>query len=351
MSLRLALIGAGRMGAHHARVVSQSPGVALDVVIDRDAGRAELVASLGGARHGTDCDLALGCDAAIVATNAETHSDVAATLLGAGIPLLVEKPLSPLLGEARLIVEASCRLGVPVSCGFVERYNPVVRTAERLMQEDFGPALHLVAIRHSPPPEAPLKAPDNPEAALKALDNGDANRVQTGLSVVHDLLIHDVDLALRLSAGGWTGQAVGGIWASPWTATAEIADCTLLLSGGAVATCSASRMSQRKVRSLSVATERAMLELDLLRRTITVYQHVGHLTALDDAGYRAQTVMDLPFVREAGEPLALQLAHFLALVRGEADPDLERASLLGPHEAVAVLEDQAIGGLARAMPA
>ena len=89
MSLRLALIGAGRMGAHHARVVSQSPGVALDVVIDRDAGRAELVASLGGARHGTDCDLALGCDAAIVATNAETHSDVAATLLGAGIHLLV----------------------------------------------------------------------------------------------------------------------------------------------------------------------------------------------------------------------------------------------------------------------
>ena len=99
MSLRLALIGAGRMGAHHARVLSQSPGVALDVVIDRDAGRAELVASLGGARHGTDHDLALGCDAAIVATNAETHAGVAATLLGAGIPLLIEKPLSPLLGR------------------------------------------------------------------------------------------------------------------------------------------------------------------------------------------------------------------------------------------------------------
>jgi predicted dehydrogenase len=338
MSLRLALIGAGRMGAHHARVVSQSPGVALDVVIDRDAGRAELLASLGGARHGTDHDLALGCDAAIVATNAETHADVAAALLGAGIPLLIEKPLSPLLGEARLIVETSRRLGVPVSCGFVERFNPVVRTAQRLMHEDFGPALHLVGIRHSPPPEAPLKAPND-------------NQPAAGLSVVHDLLIHDIDLALRLSAGGWTGQAVGGIWASPWTATAEIADCTLLLAGGAIATCSASRMSQRKVRSLSVATERAMLELDLRRRTITVYQHVGHLTALDDAGYRAQTVMDLPFVREAGEPLALQLAHFLALVRGEADPDLERASLLGPHEAVAVLQDQAIGGLARAMPA
>jgi predicted dehydrogenase len=327
MSLRLALIGAGRMGAHHARVVSQSPGVGLDVVIDRDAGRAELVASMAGARSGTDLDLALDCDAAIVATNAETHWEVAADLLSAGIPLLVEKPLSPLLDEARLIVGTSRSLGVPVTCGFVERFNPVVRTAERLMQEDFGPALHLVGIRHSPPDAA------------------------GGLSVVHDLLIHDVDLALRLCAGGWTGQAVGGIWTSPWTGTAEIADCTLLLEGGTVATCSASRMSQRKVRSLSVATERAMLELDLLRRTITVYQHVGHLTALGDAGYRAQTVMDLPFVREAGEPLALQLAHFVALVRGEADPELERASLLAPHEAMALLQDQAIGGLVQAVPA
>jgi predicted dehydrogenase len=327
MTLRLALIGAGRMGAHHARVVSQSPGVALDVVIDRDPGRAELVASLAGARHGGDPDLALGCDAAIVATNAETHWEVAASLLGAGIPLLVEKPLSPRLEEARLIVGTSHSLGVPVTCGFVERFNPVVGTAERLMQEDFGPALHLVGIRHSPPDAA------------------------GGLSVVHDLLIHDVDLALRLCAGGWTGQAVGGIWASPWTGTAEIADCTLLLGGGTVATCSASRMSQRKVRSLSVATERAMLELDLLRRTITVYQHVGHLTALGDAGYRAQTVMDLPFVREAGEPLALQLAHFLALVRGEADPGLERANLLAPHEAVALLQHQAIGGMVQAVPA
>src|SRR2546425_6028719 len=108
---------------------------------------------------------------------------------------------------------------------------------------------------------------------------GVATGGQRGLSVGHALLSHDAALAFRLSAGGWTGQAVGGIWASPETATAEIADCTLLLAGGAVATCSASRMSQRKVRSLSVATERAMLELDLLRRTITVYQHVGHLTA------------------------------------------------------------------------
>ena len=341
MSMRLALIGAGRMGAHHARVISQSPGVALDVVIDRDPGRAELVASLAGARHGADADLALGCDAAIVATNAETHWEVAADLLSAGIPLLIEKPLSPSLEEARIIVGTSHSLGVPVTCGFVERFNPVVKTAERLMHDDFGPALHLVGIRHSPPPEAPLKAPNDNEP----------NGRQAGLSVVHDLLIHDVDLALRLCAGGWTGQAVGGIWTSPWTGTEEIADCTLLLEGGTVATCSASRMSQRKVRSLSVATERAMLELDLLRRTITVYQHVGHLTALGDAGYRAQTVMDLPFVREAGEPLALQLAHFMALVRGEADPELERASLLAPHEAVALVQDQAIGGLVQAVPA
>lgn len=314
MSLRIALIGAGRMGTHHARVISQAPDATLGVVIDRERSRAELVASLAGAPVADDLGAALACQAAVVATNAETHHDLALTLMEAGIPVLVEKPLSPSLAEVRAMVGASRMLGVPMTCGFVERFNPVVRTAQRLMQDDFGPALHAVGIRHSPPDAA------------------------GGLSVVHDLLIHDVDLALRFCAGEWPGTAVGSTWVSPRTAVPEIADCTLQTAGGAVATCSASRMGQRKIRTHTLATERALLELDLLRRTITVYQHVGYLAALDDAGYRAQTVVDLPFVREAGEPLALQLAHFLALVRGEADPEVERASLVAPHEAVAMLD-------------
>jgi len=325
MSLRIGLIGAGRMGANHARVVSQSADATLEVVVDREGTRAELIASLAGARFSTDPREALACDAAIVATGAETHAEVALAFLEAGLPLLVEKPLSPLLEEARLTVATSRAAGVPLACGFVERFNPVVRTAERLMADDFGPALHCVAIRHSPPDAA------------------------GGLSVIHDLLIHDVDLALRLCAGSWAGEAVGGVWISPATGVPEIADCTLRLAGGALATCSASRMAQRKTRSLSLATEPAMVELDLLRRTITVYQHVGHFAALDDAGYRAQTVMDLPVVREAREPLALQLAHFLALVREEADADAERNGLLAPHEAVARMQERAIGLVTRAV--
>lgn len=316
MSPRVALIGAGRMGTNHARVIAASPEASLAVIVDTDLGRAELLASLSGAPASCDLEDALACDAAVVATNVGSHLEIATALMEAGVPVLVEKPLAGHLEEVSAMVATSRRLGVPMACGFVERFNPVVRTALRQMQ-DYGPALHLVGVRHSPRDAA------------------------GGVSVVHDLLIHDVDLALQLCTGTFAGQVTGGTWTSPQTGVAEIADCTIQLSGGAMATCSASRMSQRKVRSLTLATERAMLDLDLLRRTITVYQHVGHLAALDDAGYRAQTVMDLPFVREAGEPLALQLAHFLTVARGESDPEEERATLLAPHEVVALLEAQA----------
>jgi predicted dehydrogenase len=313
MNARVALVGAGRMGTNHARVIAASPEASLAVIVDRDRGRAELLASLTGAPASSDLEDALACDAAVVATNVESHLEIATALMEAGVPVLVEKPLAGHLKQATTMVTTSRRLGVPMACGFVERFNPVVRTALRQMQ-DYGPALHVVGVRHSPRDAA------------------------GGVSVIQDLLIHDVDLALLLCAGDFQGSVTGGTWLSPQTGVAEIADCTIQLSGGAMATCSASRMSQRKVRSLTLATERALLELDLLRRTITVYQHVGHLAALDDAGYRAQTVMDLPFVRENGEPLALQLAHFLALARGEADPEAERATLLAPHEVLSALD-------------
>lgn len=315
--LKVGVIGAGRMGRHHARVLSRCPDTEVAVVIDVDPLRAELLASGFGCRASTRLEDACSCDAAVVATPPGDHLEVALPLLEAGIPLLVEKPLSEDLREARAIVEASRSRRVPLACGFVERYNPVVLAAARLM-EDAGPALHLVGLRHSPP---------DPVVAT---------------SVVHDLLIHDIDLALRMCAGGWAVEVAGGLWRGGPRGGVEIADCVLVTDAGAMATLSASRMGQRKVRRLELSTPAGQMELDLLRRTITVYRHVTH-EAAEGGTYRAETVMDIPFVQEAGEPLALQLSHFVALVRGEVDPDAEREGLLPPHEVATRVQQDALG--------
>ena len=304
--LKIALVGVGAMGSHHARVASGSMRARLFAVVDQDAARAEAVAGDIGCLATADVAVAARSDAAIVATPTESHLDIALGLLELGRPLLIEKPLAPDLPAVQAILDASRKHDVPVMCGFVERFNPVLGTALSLLD---GPPVHVVAIRHSPP----------------------AERIISG--VVSDMLIHDLDLAVQIAGDQDVADVVSTLWRPSGSPTAEIADCTIRFSGGTVATLSASRVSQRKVRSLTIATETQLIELDLLRQDISVYRHVRH-EQLGGASttYRAETVIDIPFVRHAGEPLALQFEHFLDLVEGRADAETERRRALPAHE-------------------
>ena len=95
-----------------------------------------------GASVGNSVEQALECDAAIVATTAETHFSVAASLIEAGLPLLIEKPLTLALDDARALVVLAERSSVPIMCGFVERFNPVITAAHQHLSME-GPAVHL----------------------------------------------------------------------------------------------------------------------------------------------------------------------------------------------------------------
>jgi predicted dehydrogenase len=304
--LKIALVGVGAMGSHHARVVSNSMRARLFAVVDHNTDRAEAVAGDIGCLATDDLSVAARSDAAIVATPTESHLEIALGLLELGRPLLIEKPLAPDLSAVEEILAASRKYDVPVMCGFVERFNPVLATARSLME---GPPIHVVAIRHSPP----------------------AERIISG--VVSDMLIHDLDLAVQMAGDQEAADMVSTLWCPPGSATAEIADCTIRFSGGTVATLSASRVSQRKVRTVTIATETQLIELDLLRQDISVYRHVRHeQLGGTSTTYRANTVIDIPFVRHAGEPLALQFEHFVDLVEGRSDAEAERSRALPAHE-------------------
>ena len=308
--LRIGLIGAGTMGANHARVIGDSPDTTLAVVVDLDIERAR--ALVDGAIASDNVDAVSGCDAVIVASPTETHAAIALDLLASGMPLLVEKPLSPDASSVHDMVSASKASDVPLVCGFVERFNAAVMTAGKLVTE---PPIHVVSMRHSPP----------------------APRITT--SVVFDLLIHDIDLSVRLAGGDQIAAVTSSSWQEPASGISEVADCSLQFGGGALATLSASRRSQRKIRSLLLSTSEQLIDVDLLRQDVTVYRNVAQSQAGDAPSYRAETVVDIPFVRHAGEPLALQLAHFVGLVRGEKDPDEERESVLEPHRAASIVAE------------
>jgi predicted dehydrogenase len=284
----------------------------LGVIVDADGDAAERLASAHWARASTVLDDAFGADAAVVAVSSAAHLSVAIPLLEHGIPTFVEKPLACEVADVDEILATAERLDVPVMCGFVERFNAAYRTGAALVEDT---PTHVLTIRHSPP----------------------APRIMT--SVVTDLLLHDLDLVGRLFGDEVPTVAGFGLHRPREAAYDEIADCQLVFPSG-VATLSADRMTQLKVRSITIHCERQSIDIDLLRQNVTVYRNASHEMVQDDrrSAYRSATVVDIPFIRHSGEPLALQLEHFVDLVRGVGDHDLERESIRPAHRLIAEIE-------------
>lgn len=312
MSLpRIALVGAGTMGSYHARVVSTSGRAELARVVDSRKSVGEAVATRFETAWAPELGDLTDIDAVIVAASTEAHDPLARAVLEAGKPLLVEKPVVNDLSATREILDLSEKAGVPILCGLLERYNPAVLTARHFVENP----VHVTATRHSPY----------------------APRIRTG--VAWDLLIHDVDLAINILGGAPSEihGSVGHFHPDSAENAEDVATASLSFDGGQLAQLSASRIGQRKDRTLLIHELDRMIEVDLLRRTVTVYRHVSGDADENGRGYRQQTSIEIPEITNSREPLAAQFDHFLDLLDGTADADEERRSILPSHAVIDAL--------------
>lgn len=295
------------MGANHARVLNESARASLEMVIDDDLDRASHLANRYGAKASRTLDLLDTCDAVVVASSTQSHFSIARTVLERQLPVLVEKPLAMALDECEQLRSIALKKCVPLVCGFVERFNPVIDTATELLDDEVH---HVVTMRHSP-------------VTPRMSD-----------SVIYDLLIHDIDLAALFTRSHSVVKVGGVAWAPPGQTTIEVADCNLQFDTGAVATLSASRAGQRKLRAIQLFTHSTLVELDLLRADVTVFRNVRQEQPDDTKAltYRAETIIDIPFVRHAGEPLARQLDHFLDLAIDPSGLQDELDGIIATHE-------------------
>jgi len=303
------------MGAHHARVISQSDQSTLVTVIDPDEATGRELADRHLARWLPEPQDWTGIDAVVVAAPTHLHRCLTEEALSAGLPTLVEKPAAATLPDSQRIVDTAARLGIPLLCGFVERFNPAVVTARTIAEAP----VHVNSVRHGPY----------------------APRIRTG--VAWDLLIHDVDSCLRM-----VGSEPKRVWGSTGRyhptslpGAEDISEAIIEFTGSAVATASASRISHRKVRLMTITELDRVIEADLLRRTVTIYRHVDHGSGdADSAAYRQQTIIEIPELMAHREPLAAQWDHFCDLADGTVDMVAERQTILPPHRVIADLCDQ-----------
>lgn len=306
--LAVALVGSGSMGLNHARVIATGPRTTLAVVIDPSERAGRATAQRYGARWAPSLDALEGVDAAVVAASTEHHRGLALPIIAAGLPLLIEKPVCPSLAQTREVVHASRAAGTPLQCGLLERFNPAVVTALQMIQEP----CYIRAERHSPY----------------------AARIKTGVG--WDLLVHDVDLVVRAFGGlapTSLGVEVGQFHPESVPGAEDLVEASLRFAGGGIASVSASRVGQRKVRTMVIQELDRMIEVDLLRRGVTAYRHTTIEGEVGRGGYRQMTEIEVPEILGV-EPLVAQLAHFVDLVDGRVQLDAERDSILPAHEVV-----------------
>jgi predicted dehydrogenase len=300
-----AVIGAGVMGANHCRTIANSDLFNLAYVVDVNGTRAGQLADTYNTVGTTNFDEVFDCDAVVIATITESHFELARKLLEANIPVLVEKPLTLNLGETRQLCDYANQKQIPLMCGFVERFNPSISAAINLLEE---PVVHMTAMRHSPSP----------------------GRATTG--VIEDLLIHDLDIALKLMTGNQIRTTSASV--QPRESNfVEIAEVSITGDTNQIAHLSASRWSQRKIRQWTIATSQRLIEIDLLQQTVVAFENIDQAVGSSGgASYRTRTVIDYPFIARGGEPLGLQLAHFGKLLNGEASIKDELTSIERTHE-------------------
>ncbi len=242
--LRIAVIGVGHLGQHHARLLSTMEHVELVGVVDTKPGRAEEIAAKYGARAFTSAaDVRPLVDAVTIAVPTESHVDVALPFVEQGRAVLVEKPLAPSLAEADRLIAAAARGGGLLAAGHTERFNPAVAAALPLVSNPRFVEVHRLGVF--------------PERSLD-------------IDVIFDLMIHDLDLLLTSVRSDVVSiESVGVHVLSPRT---DIANVRLRFASGCIANLTASRISRERVRKARFFQPDTYVSIDFASQEVEVYR-------------------------------------------------------------------------------
>jgi predicted dehydrogenase len=312
------------MGQLHARVYSQMPQVRLVGLFDADRDVASAAQEKYGGEIFDSVDaMAQRVDAVTIAVPTQFHASVAEPLLKRKVACLIEKPLAKDIAEARQIVQWARESGAVVQVGHIERFNPIVRSMTKLEVEP----RFIEVIRISP-------------LTFRSIDVG----------VVLDMMIHDIDIVLRLARSKVTkidaiGVSVIGVPPAP----EDICNARLTFENGCVANMTASRLALKVERKLRVFSPDAYVSIDYQKKHGMVARKTKNLAAIRDAvaQIRAGEVDDLSqlnfpdlvSIEELAiddiEPLRAELESFVHAIRTGETPEVPAEDGLAAVETAA----------------
>ncbi|MGC8625271.1 MAG: Gfo/Idh/MocA family oxidoreductase [Phycisphaerae bacterium] len=305
----VAVIGAGRMGGHHARIYAALPEAHLVGIVDTDLARAQSLAQqYHCAAFSSLTALLAACpelQAASISTPTIYHSAIAETLLNRGLDTLIEKPLAPTVAEAETLVTLAHTHQCVLQVGHSERFNPVVRALSKHQLDPRFIEVHRIS---------PMR--------FRSVDIG----------VVLDLMIHDIDIVHHFVRAPVTSIAAVGV--AVIGQHEDVANARIVFGNGCVANITASRLALKTERRMRLFSPDAYVSVDYQKKAgvvITKTANQAQLAMLQQklAAEETPDLSNLDYTQlvhvdqleiDDQEPLQLQLQSFLHAVRTGAEP-------------------------------
>lgn len=283
---RIGVIGAGKIGTHHARILSKIPDVELVGVCDTNLWRAQIAAWAANSVAIREYkDILKKVDAVVIAVPTPMHLEVGLAALSQGVHTLIEKPLASSVEEARKLLEVAEAQKVVLQVGHVERFNPAV----------------LEAISHIRNPRF---------ITVERLGPYDPRTSHIG--VVLDLMIHDLDILLTLV--GSEVESIEAVGAQLLSGHEDIANVRVRFKTGCIADLTASRISMEKCRKLRIFQEESYISLDYASTALKIYKKKTNVI---------KSLKDIEIIKpklSTTEPLKSEHLHFLDCIRHNRKP-------------------------------
>lgn len=308
------------MGSNHIRLYGSLKDVELVGFFDPDDVAAARVEALYGCPRLKSIEaLADRADAVSIASPSAAHEEAGLFFLSKGIHCLIEKPMATTRAGCEALIAAAERAGAVLLAGHVERFNPAVQEVQALLGQ--GATVHAVDARRL---------------------SSHSMRVED-VDVVADLMIHDLDIVCALAGAPVESLSAAGAHTDGMTGQDHVT-ALLRFANGAIASVTASRITEYTVRKLDVATDRGVIAVDYMNQSVDVYRR-DRLRRMDgvpqDFGeYAVETAMERIKVRRA-EPLFVELTHFVDCIRNGTPPQVPGTQAMAALDLVGKILEKA----------
>jgi len=288
--LHVGVIGLGAMGMHHVQAWSDADDAKLEFVIDHKLDWTETVANDFGVVAAPSLNyLASKVAAVSIAVPTADHLVIGTQMLEAGVACLIEKPLALTEKDCQTLINAANKGGAILQVGHIERFNPAFTAVQAHLSK--GDTIHAISAQR--------------------LNNTSA-RV-TDVDVVMDLMVHDLDLVLALKDSAVEHISATAVRTGTLRGTDHVA-ALLSFCDGAIATLTASRLANNKIRMVELTTTNGFYSLDCLRKRAD-FSRPDNVSAQD-----TPRILKTTLKAADNDPLRAQLANFTAAIRGEEFP-------------------------------